>query len=199
MSHPAFAPIKATYSSTVFETEDEYFETVSIDLERPNLSRERPALILLRRIEKQCIGYDEDEVFMVTPDEWSYFHEHHYEMHNITRQQITQKLNQITTWAVQNFNVDDVGGRATSCVLIRNEKKIPFNTEYSTDNLLHNDSMQKFEAILHESFGRHRTYNIMQFFRKHYPELPMTKIERLKPRVPTVAAELTYTTWGVWS
>lgn len=190
--------VSGTYSSTVFKTKDEYFETVSVDLKRAN-ERTGYAVVLFRRIEKQCIGYDDNDVFMVTPDEWSYFDERRHELHNISRSQITRKLNEITTWAVQKFDVDDVKEMTADCVLVRNEKKMPFNTEYSNDNLLRDGQMQKFEAILHESFGRHKTYNMMRFFRKHFPELPNSATENFEAVMPTMAAEPTYTAWGAWS
>lgn len=88
--------ISAVYSSNVYKDKDEFYESISIDMKRPN-ERTGFAVIFFRQIEQQCFGYDENDVFMVTPDEWSYSEVHHHKLHNITRNQITKKLNEITT------------------------------------------------------------------------------------------------------
>lgn len=191
--------IHATYSSNVFKTENDFFESISIDMKRKG-ERTSFAVVFFRQIEKQCFGYDNNDVFMVTPDEWQYFDECRHELHNITRSQITKKLNEITTWAVRKFDVDNVGKMNHNCVLVRNEREFPFNDELSIENILRDGEMAKFEMLLHNSLGRHKTYNVLQFFRHHFRELPKSMTESFKS-IPSItkAKEQSYTTWGEWA
>lgn len=191
--------ISATYSSNVYKTDEHYFESISIDMKHQG-ERSGFAIVLFRDIEKQCFGYDDNDVFMVTPDEWHYHDERWHELHHVARSQITRKLNEITTWAVQKFDVNDVGKMNHDCVTLRSEKGFPFNDECSFENLLRSHEMEKFERLLQNSLGRHRTYNVLKFFRKHFPELPKTLTENSEKVRPIAAKrEPSYTSWGEWA
>lgn len=186
--------ISAVYSSNVFKDKDEFYESISIDMKRAN-ERTGFAVIFFRQIEQQCFDYDENNVFMVTPDEWSYSEFHHHKLHNITRSQITKKLNEITTWAVQKFNVDDVGRMNHNCVMFRNETKSPFNDEHSIDDILRDGKMAEFETILQNSFGRHKTQDILEFFCHQFPELPKS----VRVRESVMPKKAMYASWGEWA
>lgn len=188
--------IFATYSSSLFETEDKYFETVSIDLKRDD-EKVYEAIVLFRHVEKQCVGFDGDNNFLLTPDEWSYVDENLHQLHAISRRAITKRINEITTWAVQKYDVDDVRRGKQDVATARKELDIPFNTEHSFDNLLDHKEFEKFTDTLERSFGESLSQSFISFFAKTFKELPKPIVVE-ENKVPyRVGSE--YVSWGDWA
>lgn len=190
--------ISATYSSSVFENKDDYFETVSIDLKRDNESCYE-AIVLFRHVERQCVGRDDEGNFMLSPDEWSYVGEKLHQLHTTKRATITRRINEITTWAVQRFNVDDLRRGSPDAAAIREALNIPFNTEHSFRNLLDCKEFDNFTDMLDRSLGQELRQSFIKFFRKTYNELPKSLIEELGTAEPKKPQQALYVAWGDWA
>lgn len=193
--------VLATFDSSVYRTNDDYFEKIAITLKRPN-ERTGFAVILTRRMEVQCFSYDEMGVFLATQDEWVYLDQCCHSMHDVTHQQVNKKLNEITTHLVHKHNVRDVPVNNHDCALMREEKKAPFNCYRTFDNLTSAYHMIAFEDTLQNSLGRHRARDALLFFRKHFPEMVETMVENLptpsmKKAMPS--NDQAYRQWGEWA
>lgn len=183
--------ISATYSSSVFKTDNYLYETVSVDLKRVGESQ-FTIMILTRCAEIQCFGVDEYGKLILELDDWKTIKA--TDGIDVSRHKLTRMINSTTAMLATDYGVDDVPEDDELCVFMRAQLGAPFCSELSFDNILNPKTFEVFNDTLRHSLGDMKADEFLNYFRGKFRELP----KKLN-LADEVVREDVYQMWGVWA
>lgn len=183
--------VSATYSSSMFGADGDYYETVSIDLSDSSKNG-FDQILITRRVEKVCFQYDDSGAHLLEPSEWEVLSFEKLGWHRLSA--VMNAINKKTAELVQKYDVLDVSRTNPSVLQAKIAHGIPFGEEGKFENLLDHKQMASFENLLTSSLGDKYAKKVMDHFSSKY-KLPV----KLAVEMNEIQSEEQYASWGAWA